>query len=154
MRRTLSILLRRNNNRYFSSSNKDFYDRFKNLKKQEELKNKNRRVSSTIDYLADEIDFKKELEENFRTEITSHMLNTIEADPIKQNQQKREELLNYVEDQKKNMITTDKVFSSGNKVMDLDKANRILDSRIHRVSFIFPNLLKEKFSKSSRAGTR
>ena len=133
MRRTLSLLLRNNPKNKFSSNPKDFYDRFKNLKEKEELKDRNRRVSSTIDFLAEELDFKTELEENFKNEITSHMLDSIESDPITENYKKKEKILEYIEEQKENVITTDKVFSSGNKIMDLDKAHLILESKIHRV---------------------
>lgn len=133
MKRKISLLLRENLKRRMARTPKDFYDRFKNIKEKEEIRLKNRRISSTMDHLAGEFDFKKELEESFRTEISSQMIDSIEEDPIKKMNKKKKEILDFVEDQKRKMITTEEVFGSGNKIKDLDKANRILEGQIHRV---------------------
>ena len=133
MRRTLSLLVRNNCKRNFSNNPKDFYDRFKNLKEKEEIRLKNRRMESTIDYLENEFDFKKEFEKELKEGIKHKIIDSFSADALEANHLKKKEMIDYIEDQKKSRITTDQIFKSENKVMDLDKANMILDSHYHRV---------------------
>lgn len=93
-------------------------------------------MTSTVDHLAEEFDFKKDFEEHMRHSISEQMIRSIQEDPFHTNEQKRQEMLNYIEEEKKKRISLDDVFNSDNKIMDVDKGNRMFQSTVNRVGLL------------------
>jgi hypothetical protein len=132
----LCVFLRKNPNARFSQNSKDFYERYKASVEKEKIKNKNRRVKSTMDHMAEEFDFKKDFEQEFRNQISEQMIKSIKEDPLEAESEARKAMLKYIEEQKKSHVNLNDIFSSENRVLDADKGQRLLQSRFSRVDII------------------
>lgn len=131
-----SRLLKKITRPFSKTKSKDFYDRFKNFKeaKAENQEKKNR--NSIFNHLEDEFNLKADFEKMMSQQLPEKMAQTFRAEfPESEAQKEKEEMMDYVREQRKHRISADDLFGSGSKVRDLDRANRILEENYHKVCF-------------------